>query len=995
MLVVSHNLMAMNANRQFNIVTKSKAKSNEKLSSGYRINRAADDAAGLSISEKMRNQIRGLNQGSKNLNDGISFSNVAEGALQEVHNILGRMKELSVQAANDTNALEDRQAIQDELDCLKKEINRISRSTEFNGYKIFQKDYAIEFSDDIQVVQIFDANNGNPSDPDSYGGIIVDGSTRIAWKDIDPDMVYQDATTGETMFKAGTYQVSAGGCTLTIECEEGSRPPEITTQFPVEASASGITVAGTLISWDDVLDEDDNSITGSLHEGTYHFSYNGGEGSFTVDACSNSLQDVINGINHRNDKFGRKYTNVYDGYYRAQAVDIVDTGSKMQVNQSIYNAIANNQDLSATLKADTDGLWIVDANGNEIADSKKSWADLGISSWDSGSDISDDNRYTYSYNQNGYDIQFDFFLTTETSLDSVIQGINNADISDRAIKTNTETTLQFSPGSCVVDGVVKSQNNKLSIYEEAALGRDFDLQSEELQAKQLAYDEATDSFSLVYDNVNTGATELEYDSVSVTSKDTLKKNVEVYLDYISSREVQKLINGAADISNNTLEDVLGADKIQHSNYLSEDITIDSTMNKTGNLKNGVHPGVSVDFSGFGTDYEWSDLLGTGFNSTCMTCDNHYSVMFTYGTADATTSEGYGYSKNSDGQGNYTLQIDIKSMVDQGVQTGDQLANALVNVMKESDFDFHFTQYAASGSEFYICDNRTANDSQAQRATFDTEPYEVGNSVIDISMVENGSGRSMNLAYTYDVSSSAAATATAEVATDGEYVADGRGGYKQYVESDYYDSTGVLLPSVSAAPERYNIKLTNTIASWDDYYDNVMKDIAANSEVALNSTDFDYVSYAANEKANSAIVSTFDFEVVENGGKGFWIQSGANAGEGLAMHWDTFSAYTLGVGNVNVLSHTAASRLLDRVDDATKKISAIRSAFGAYTNRMEYMYANNMNYSENLQKSESNIRDTDMAEEMVGYSKNSILQQVGQSMIAQANQQHQSVLNLLQ
>ena len=116
MLVVSHNLMAMNANRQFNIVTKNKAKSNEKLSSGYRINRAADDAAGLSISEKMRNQIRGLNQGSKNLQDGISFSNVAEGALQEVHNLLGRMKELSVKAANDTNALEDRKAINYEIE---------------------------------------------------------------------------------------------------------------------------------------------------------------------------------------------------------------------------------------------------------------------------------------------------------------------------------------------------------------------------------------------------------------------------------------------------------------------------------------------------------------------------------------------------------------------------------------------------------------------------------------------------------------------------------------------------------------------------------------------------------------------------------------------------------------------------------------------------------------------------------------------------------------
>lgn len=124
--------------RNLGINNKSLSKISEKLSSGYRINRAADDAAGLAISEEMRGQIRGLNRGSYNITDGISLADVADGALSEVHSILQRMRELSVQAANDTNADEDRAAIQSEIDCLKKEINRISDQTEFNTIKLFK-----------------------------------------------------------------------------------------------------------------------------------------------------------------------------------------------------------------------------------------------------------------------------------------------------------------------------------------------------------------------------------------------------------------------------------------------------------------------------------------------------------------------------------------------------------------------------------------------------------------------------------------------------------------------------------------------------------------------------------------------------------------------------------------------------------------------------------------------------------------------------------------
>ena len=137
-MIINHNMNALNAHRSMSANTTAAGKSMEKLSSGLRINRAGDDAAGLSISEKMRGQIRGLEQASRNSQDGISMIQTAEGALNETHNILQRMRELAVQAANDTNVENDREAIKEELEALTQEIDRIAKNTEFNTQAMFK-----------------------------------------------------------------------------------------------------------------------------------------------------------------------------------------------------------------------------------------------------------------------------------------------------------------------------------------------------------------------------------------------------------------------------------------------------------------------------------------------------------------------------------------------------------------------------------------------------------------------------------------------------------------------------------------------------------------------------------------------------------------------------------------------------------------------------------------------------------------------------------------
>ena len=239
-MIISHNMLALNANRQFNIINKNKAKSTEKLASGYRINRAADDAAGLSISEKMRRQIRGLSQGIRNTEDGVSLCQVADGALAEVSNMLHRITELSVQSANGTNSDEDRKAIQHEISQIMQEIERIGETTTFNEISIFKGQ-----------------KTNNSVDTTNYTSLIRDSIS----------------ITGSPLnLSSGTYQILA--------------------------DENGISINNMSIGWSNVLDGNGNSITlDNIREGNYSFTYNGITVGFqTKDGAT--ATDVLSAINN-------------------------------------------------------------------------------------------------------------------------------------------------------------------------------------------------------------------------------------------------------------------------------------------------------------------------------------------------------------------------------------------------------------------------------------------------------------------------------------------------------------------------------------------------------------------------------------------------------------------------------------------------------------------------------------------------------------------------
>ncbi len=236
-MVVQHNLTAMNSNRMLGITTKTQAKATEKLSSGYKINRAADDAAGLAISEKMRKQIRGLTQASANAQDGISSVQTAEGALTEVHDMLQRMNELAVKAANGTMSESDRNAIQNEVDQLVTEIDRVATTTKFN------ETYLLKGSNGGVAGSLkYSVANGN------IGVSTTTGTTSITVGTATGSAVANTTVTSKSFTFEGTDYILVESATATDSSKASSSVKEVAEKWSGEAGKKAFTSMDALMS---------------------------------------------------------------------------------------------------------------------------------------------------------------------------------------------------------------------------------------------------------------------------------------------------------------------------------------------------------------------------------------------------------------------------------------------------------------------------------------------------------------------------------------------------------------------------------------------------------------------------------------------------------------------------------------------------------------------------------------------------------------------------
>ena len=337
-MVVQHNMQAMNANRMLNVTTSTQAKSTEKLSSGYKINRAADDAAGLTISEKMRKQIKGLDQASTNAEDGVSSVQTAEGALTEVHSMLQRMNELAVQASNGTNSESDRSAIQDEISQLTTEIDRVSETTKFN------ETYLLKGSDGTKKINLnaHDAglkgtltDNGDGTATFVMDALNAGDKISIGGKNY---TIGSTATEAEAAFKKGLgHDTAAAGDKATLNGVEY--------QYYAEITASGKN-KGTAAGWYSVdpatLNNENNAVTAEKASTDFYAA-----GATTK--VGNQSYTVL----------------VDDGAKNGKANDGIDDNDSTVISKAKAYELASKELLAANQIGDTEGTAKVTTTGDQ------------------------------------------------------------------------------------------------------------------------------------------------------------------------------------------------------------------------------------------------------------------------------------------------------------------------------------------------------------------------------------------------------------------------------------------------------------------------------------------------------------------------------------------------------------------------------------------------------------------------------------------------------
>lgn len=1030
----------MNAQREYRITTDKKAKRAERLSSGFKINRAADDAAGLCISEKMRHQIRGLDQGLDNIKEGVGYCQVADGALHEVHDMLQRMNELSIQAANGTNSSTDREDIDREIQHLKTEMDRICDTTKYNEEYLFKGKeepdtyhavYDLRFSgyaDDIYIYnESYDADTGAAT----YGGIAYQGK-RYAWSSISPGMY--NAATG--MFQPGNYTLKTeDGTCFKLACEAGSKPPQVTREFGANAGYQGIWINDELITWEHVKTASGRPLTkDDIANEPYYVNYHGFTVSFTPE-MGDEFFDVVQKVS------GTRWKNTYrvPTEQEALAADFGNTYVAFVDNDEVKAFIEKKADFPSgeyTVCAGDgtngtfDGIWL-EKNGTVIAGSQKSWADMGIVNWgDQSKDIWEDKTYEYSYGVNAdTEMHFSWQMLNETSKDSVIDalhGVKLTGLQSASVDNHAALTVDSNTYASVLNGTITRDSLSLTLEEEYGLGRDYTQDKDTFGSAGLVFDGK--QFTVGYTNTLDGNTttknyrytEADTNQLVAGIQKKITDGMNDYLKVVAARYRA----GAAKPNDTNLTSLISPGDITGgggSTYFENVVTLDPS---DPDLKSTLHmnretayAGASIDFGGLGTNFQLADLIGMGFDSTCQTCSNHYSIQFvTREIIDPTwqeteiNSKKYGYYSEQQGQ-NYTLYINMDSMIANNVSDGVEFANTLLGIIDAADYDFHYSQYAAYGndSRLYVFDERPNyvenGVSTATRASF--SPYAYGlNTMTELDFTlfdETNSGEAVSMKFEYDYGSLFSPDKLKIdyiQSADGEYIYDAASGkYEIYDPAnpahaglDRYKIQNVSLDTQGKPLEQY----------LDEYIrDTILGDVAKASQIDLVSESAKYrIAGDANEnKAMVTLANTPQQIIPQRKGEtivdGLRIQCSANSRDYIYIPRQKLSVNRMGLRKLNVKTEGQAYKAIAMLDTALKKVSDIRSKFGAYQNRLEHTANNVANIAENTTAAESRIRDTDVAREMVAFSILNILSQTGEAMMSQANMSKQGVLALLQ
>ncbi|MDD6352275.1 MAG: flagellin [Lachnospiraceae bacterium] len=1062
----------------------------EKLSSGNRINRSADDASGLAISEQMRSRIRGLEQGSQNEKDGIGFVQVGDGALTEVHSMLQRMKKLSIQTANGTYDDNARDAIDKEIQSLKKEINRIGDTTAYDSVHVFDNDDPeLSVEGRLTDVQLFNGGYDQATGKMTWGGITVRDERfsfdrppfiqKVAEKDADGnDVKNPDGTTkyltnadgtfqtepvmvrvenGKQVFIGGDYDFNLNGTNLHFHCEDGAEVPEVTRTVSLTANASGVNIDGQQIPWSNVKDDDGFPCTGSnIHPGMWTLSYAGATATIYVPEGTDTQQEMIDRINDM-------HTTGKETYTWKTTLDSVQAEAAIKTEVPTIPVVLSNtlvqkmkQGALYSLIVDRKGIALRDkASGKEINNSRKSWKDLGVDNpdedlqsyinppakgakgndiWDSGNHIPAGNSYTYSYtdpDNADSSLSFTLKLSDVTSVDSVINGLNGIDIT----LDNSHASYKMTSSCTDANVAVFTSYAKLNptLEDELNLGRDFNVKTGSYDREGVMTTDSDpttttdlEDMTIKFNtNANTTGSGITFTSEKGNSLGELTLDVSSKLQNfwqnLKTAVANSAIAGNTPVLEKDLKDVLGANKITTDGYFSEDLKLsdikdkkmttsrDIDFNNQNSDKDSLFS-AHIDFSGL---KNVNQLIGTGFDSTCSTCDNHYSIPFTDGSGTGYNTDpknGYKYKLENDNNSNYSLSIDINSLAKQMVLPSN-LASAIVSIINTSGFDFHYQQYAADGTKLYVMDNRQfLSEEYRQNSTFYTRPYTLGSNQefnVNFDHTNTNGTDNINLQYRYnfnDLLNIVHAQMTAENTPTGNdtlYV------QKTDASNNIYYSQATTAELSDSNVQKYKITYTYDLedsgstttdenAALQAAVKKRIKGALDASTIHLTSEGWTTATMGTiSENPNEALRPVFDNNIIlENDDNYIQIQHSNFVGDSTKIPRFQMNTASLGIYTTKTDTQEDAQLAVKQLDRAIDRVSSKRAVWGATQNRLEHSMNSNGVSTENVTSALSRIRDMDMAIGTAELAKDQILSQASMAMLAQVNQSKTNAIELL-
>ena len=1076
MNVLMHNAQAMFSNRQLGITNNNRAKSTEKLSSGYKINRAADDAAGLAISEKMRRMVRGLNQGAKNIQDGVSMMQVADGYLEEVTDMLHRMSELAIKSANGTNTDDDREAMDEEVQALKSEMKRIFKTADFNGIKIFDVPYRpnVDISTDVETVLThsstslppgveMDANslNNGYMSAGAYtarNGITYNTAAYLDFSNVDMSNLssmngtgfYTTCCTCNNHYVSVTFDSNSSASsmqggehyTYTVGIADCNSPEDIV-QAIVSAVSGGSTGAVTGTPQDHFTNFE---IDGSNSQKLWVYDNRPNQvphpemergligAGVTEEKILGPLTDDIQVYNNGFDANGNiTYGGVEINHVRHswEELGFQVSGNTFSQDGSIEFHDYTGERVALHVKAGAElpdvvrnYTWSADDSGIFVNDKfAASWEELGIKE--------KDNSGEYNFIYHGMNISFTTF--EGDSLQDVIDGINGKSLTEKyswdisigdylkskAVDITQGSEIQVTndnqniidkdyyiladaQGIMVSDNPASGSGNTKMYW---TTGRpDFENTNSNLAAaypisgwglndspNDMTGNDSVSSSTITFDDEATYhyrneanpdlAIEFDFKLQDETSRDAAISALngvqftniihapgDIYADVHTSLTMaanDPNVNASnVTVVKNNLDDNFALQRDYGRDFDLQNDSINGTVTRELEIDySDTSRNYSEDTGEIDTEPIWHNVPDS---SRIVYYDGGDGYYYEYKeektTGDILVTRDIDYYKYGTGNYQYSGQFAGEAIVDPA--SGDNLIpgeNSFALLEKTSEHYAKWdsvikTEYTDTGNRIALSDPR-----------FDALNGPLYSSIVsDIDYSESRANVSMP------------ATPASSVTT-------------LQAENPVTVSDRVEINTASGSP---------MILSFSTDLNGINKgneDLNYTSDITFFTSDFATRDFNAvpNTQNNQSEEGIFSEVTINGPRRHLWIQSGADAPDGIDLSWEPMNNSTLGIVGTKVNPREKALKAIAQLDKALDKVLGERTTFGANQNRLEHAYQINLNVVENTDAAESRIRDTDMAAETVRFTKEGMLQQVGQTMLAQANQNRQGILSLLQ